>query len=144
VEAVELVIVTWGLYLVPFLLVGGPVWSFGRRRVQWNRWDFALVLLPFAVWFTLMMANDTGKSLSNLAEALYLGCMAPLSPIIRVVVGDKANQKTHGFGIVRWGMPRGNRFMGICARIAGMRRCTGLRQGQRHGQTGNIVSLCSP
>jgi hypothetical protein len=92
-EAIEIVIATWGLYLVPFLLVGGPVWFFGRRRVQWNRWDFALVLLPFAVWIALMMANHAGKSFANLGEAFCLGCVAPLAPIIRVAVGDRANHE---------------------------------------------------
>ena len=87
----------WLLYLVPFLLVGGPVWFFGRRRVRWNHWDFAIVLLPFAVWAVAIMVNGAGKSLANLVEALYLGCAAPLAPIIRVVVGERGNQKLVAF-----------------------------------------------
>jgi Na+/proline symporter len=68
--------------------------------VHWNRWDFALALLPFAVWILLMITNGTGKSLANLAEAMYLGCMAPLAPIVRVAVGDKANQRLMALGLL--------------------------------------------
>jgi drug/metabolite transporter (DMT)-like permease len=46
--AVELFLVTSLLYLVPVLPVAGAIWFFGRRRVQWNYWDFALALLPLA------------------------------------------------------------------------------------------------
>ncbi len=88
------------LYLVPLLIVGGPIWFLGRRRVQWNRWDFALVLLPFAVWDVAMLINETGKSLSNLVELLYLGCTASLAPVVRVVVGRHANQKFLAIGLL--------------------------------------------
>lgn len=89
------------LYLVPLLLVAGPVWFFGRRRVQWNRWDFAVLLLPSAVWAVSMMVNDSGKSLSNLAfEVPVLGCTAALVPIVRVVVGRHVNQKALAIGLL--------------------------------------------
>ncbi len=97
---IEFLLVTVPLYLVPLLLVGGPVWFFGRRRVQWSRWDLAVILLPFAVWAVLNMINDTGKSLSNLVEALWLGCFAALAPIVRVVVGGRVNQTLLALGLL--------------------------------------------
>jgi hypothetical protein len=100
VETANLFLVTWLLYLVPLLVVTVPVWFYGRRRVQWNRWDFAIILMPFAVWTALMIANDTGKSLSNLVEALYLGCIAPFAPISRMVVGERGNQKLVALGLL--------------------------------------------
>ena len=47
-----------------------------------------------------MMADSTGKSLANLGEACWLGCVAPLAPIIRVGLGKKANQKLIALGLL--------------------------------------------
>jgi len=92
--AVSLLIPIWLFHLVPLLIISGPVWFFGRRRVKWNGWDFAIVVLPFAVWGSLMIFNDTGKSLSNLVEGLIIGGVAPLAPIVRVAVGKRFNEKS--------------------------------------------------
>jgi hypothetical protein len=100
VEAVGIVLVTWGLYLLPFLLVAGVVWFFGQKRVKWNRWDFSVIVLPFAVWALAMMIPVRDKSLSNLVEAFWLGCAAPLSPVVRVMVGQKVNQNFLAIGLL--------------------------------------------
>jgi hypothetical protein len=90
----------WGLYLVPLLPVAGPIWFFGRRRVQWCRWDFAVTLMPYIVWMAAMFINARDKSLSNLVEAFYLGCATSLVPIIRVLVGQRLNQKVLSVGLL--------------------------------------------
>lgn len=97
VEMLGIMLVCWFLYLVPLIPVAAPTWFYGQKRVQWNRWDFALAALPFAIWAILMMVDATGKSLSNLVEAAYLGCIAIPVPIVRVVVGKKLNQKLLAF-----------------------------------------------
>ena len=99
-ETVEIVLVTWGLYLMPFLPVTGVAWFFGRKRLQWNRWDFALFVLPFAVWAAAMMVDGTGKSLANLGEAFWLGGAAALAPIARVVAGQKVKQNLLAMGLL--------------------------------------------
>jgi hypothetical protein len=109
-EAVWLSLVVWWLYLMPLLPVAALIWFFGRRRVQWCRWDFAVVLVPYIVWIVAMMFDDAGKSLSNLVEAFYLGCSASLAPIIRVIVGQRANQKWLAIGLL----------IGICLVAVGL------------------------
>jgi hypothetical protein len=100
VETVVIVLVTWGLYAIPFFPIAGTVWDFGRKRVQWNRWDFAVILFPSTVWAVAMMIDGTGKSLSNLVlEVPVLGCIAPIAPIVRVVVGRHANEKILAIGL---------------------------------------------
>ena len=99
-ETIEIVLVAWGLYLLPFLPVAAAIRFFGQKRVQWNRWDFSLIVLPFAVWTVAMMVPVRDKSLSNLVEAFCLGCAAPLSPIVRVVVGQKVNQERLAVGLL--------------------------------------------
>lgn len=96
-EFYMVIFVSWFFYLVPLIPVAAPVWFFGQKRVQWNGWDFALAALPFATWAILMMVDATEKSLSNLVEAAYLGCIAIPVPIVRVVVGKKLNQKILAF-----------------------------------------------
>jgi len=100
VETVSILSATWFLYLIPFIPIAAPVWFFGRRRVRWNRWDFALVLLPFAVWAVLIMNYDTGKSLANLAEAFWLGCAVPVAPVLRLAVGARVPQRLLALGLL--------------------------------------------
>jgi hypothetical protein len=99
-EVVWLLLVAWWLYLMPLVPVAALIWVFGRRRVQWCRWDFAVTLLPCIVWIAALMFNSTGKTLSNIGEAFYLGCSASLVPIIRVIVGQRANQKWLAIGLL--------------------------------------------
>ncbi len=98
--AVGFLIPIWLFHLVPLLIIAGPVWFFGRKRAKWSMWDFAIVAIPFAVWGVLMIANDSGKSLSNLVEGLIIGCVAPLAPIIRVLIAERQNQKVLAVGLL--------------------------------------------
>jgi hypothetical protein len=109
-EALTLCAVVWWIYLLPLIPVAGSVWYFGRRRVQWNGWDFAIVLLPVVVWIGATMVNSDYKTLANCAEALALGCMAPLAPIVRVIVGQRGSQRWLAIGLL----------MGVCVVAAGL------------------------
>jgi hypothetical protein len=100
IGVVGFLIPIWLFHLVPLLLISGPVWFFGRRRVKWNGWDFAIVVLPFAVWGALMIVHGTGKSLNNLIEGLIIGGVAPLAPIVRVAVGKRMNEKSVALGLL--------------------------------------------
>ena len=81
----------WIWYLVPMILVL-PMWYFGRYRVKWNIWDYSFLVVPYTVWFALMIYNDRGKTMSNLSEAIILGGIVLLAPIIRLIVSDKMDQ----------------------------------------------------
>jgi hypothetical protein len=96
-EPIGFLILIWFAHLIPLLVVSVPVWFFGRKRVKWNGWDFAIVVLPFAVWGALMLVSDLGKSVSN---GLIIGWILPIAPIIRVVVGERMNQKKMALGLL--------------------------------------------
>ena len=51
---IGILIQTWLMYLIPLILVGGPVWFFGRKKVAWNLWDFSVAVIPFWIWALLM------------------------------------------------------------------------------------------
>ncbi len=82
-----------GLYqLVPSLIVSLPIWICGRRRTTWLWSDYGTAVLPFVTWATLLIWDASNKSLANLGEALWLGCVVPVSAIIRVIAGKRANE----------------------------------------------------
>lgn len=83
----------WGSHAIPIAVVSVPVWFFGRHRVEWWWADFAVGVLPFALWATLMLHDGTGKSLANVVEGVWLGCVIPVSALVRLAVGRKGNRK---------------------------------------------------
>jgi len=99
-EGAGLFIVAWLIHLLPFLLIALPVWIFARKRVEWNKWDFSIVIIPFAVWAFLMLAHSNSKGLGNWLEGLLIGCIASLTPIIRVIIKNKINQIRFAQGLM--------------------------------------------
>jgi hypothetical protein len=91
--------VCWVVYLIPIALIAGPVFFFGRKRADWNGWDYAILALPIVVWF--VGAATVGQEKDGIeAESLILGCIAPLAPILRVAISRRVDQKVLAFGVV--------------------------------------------
>ena len=85
-------VIIMAVALVPFAVVGLPIWIFGQRRVSWTIWDFLVPVLPFLIWWGLAILNHFNKSLSNLIELFYIGLIILLSPIVRLIVGKRELQ----------------------------------------------------
>ena len=83
----------WLLHLYVAFPVSLPFWFFGRRRAQWFKWEPIILVVPFAVWVTLTLIDERGKSLANLGEDLWLGAAIPVSAMIRIAVGGRLNRK---------------------------------------------------
>jgi hypothetical protein len=81
--------ILWAFHLIPIVLIGVPLWYFGRHRVSWNIFDFLIIIVPFIVWFRTLMLP--AKGMGNLVEPLVLGCFLPLSPVTRVLMGQKVS-----------------------------------------------------
>ncbi len=82
----------WMLFLATSLPPCLVVWFLGRRRVQWNKLDFLILVLPYATWMILAVALNLSKSMANAAvEPLYLGLAVALAPIIRLVLSRSWN-----------------------------------------------------
>jgi hypothetical protein len=86
------IFVIYGLfYLASLLVVAIPAWSFGRKRVKWNLWDFAVVIFPFVAWWSTLCPT---KSNTNVfIESLMLGGIASVASVLRVVVSERINEK---------------------------------------------------
>jgi len=83
-------------FWIPFLILSLPVclavWFLGRRRVQWNKLDFLILLVPYLAYMILAIVVDLPKSLSNVAiELPCLGLAVNFAPIIRFVLPSKWN-----------------------------------------------------
>ncbi|WP_313929321.1 hypothetical protein [Pseudoxanthomonas sp.] len=66
------------LFGVPAVIGCFIVWLFARRRMRLTVSDGLLLIAPCACWFALTMIYDNGKTMSNLAELFYLGCLVPV------------------------------------------------------------------
>ncbi len=84
----------WFFHLIPLLIISLPIWIKGRTHVNWAKWDYGIIYIPFAVWAILMLIAGAGKTLSNLfVEGFIIGSIAPISPIIRMIVKNKINER---------------------------------------------------
>lgn len=84
----------WFVYLIPSLPICLAVWLLARKRVQWTKFDFAILVVPYLAWVALTAVGSLPKSLSNAAvELFYLGLGASAAPIIRFVLPKRWNGK---------------------------------------------------
>jgi len=94
-------LISWLSYLLPTIVLCLPIWILGRKRVKWLRWELiSILVLPFLVWFILVILNLKPKSLANLGELEYLGYLTPLGAILRVVIGRRGNSELVASGVV--------------------------------------------
>lgn len=83
----------WLFYLVPAGVLSLPLWIGGRRRARWLWWEFSILLLPFLVFVSLHVLQVRGGiGWSLLFGSFYLGCIAPVAALIRVIAGQRVNR----------------------------------------------------
>lgn len=83
-------LIIWAVHLIPTALVGVPLWYFARHRVSWDVFDFLIITVPFLLYLAAGLVLPRSKSFGNLVEIFLLACCLPLSPLTRVVVGQRA------------------------------------------------------
>ena len=84
----------WLVFLLMGIVVCGPVWFLGKRRIQWTWRDYIVLVLPLTLWIILIVINGAGKSLTNaVIEPFWLGCSVPIAPLTRLIIGKRVNQK---------------------------------------------------
>jgi len=76
--------------LVLASLASGPAWWNARRHGAWIAWDYASLVVPFALWLALVIVGfGPGKSLSNVVELFILAVVVPLLHSVRVFIVDR-------------------------------------------------------
>jgi len=94
-ETAKIAVLLWvwhlGFALVPSL----PVIWLGRRRVAWRRIELLVFVLPFAIWFGLMLSPISlgRKTLANLGEPLFFAITIPIAVLLRVVIGRRFSER---------------------------------------------------
>ena len=94
---------TWFFHAVPALIVCAPIWIFGRHRVLWSRIDYLIIVIPWAIWVLLFIFGPRPGSLSSaLVEAVTLGILTAIAPILRVSATqvNPSLLRYIGFGVV--------------------------------------------
>ncbi len=87
-----IILIGWLFYLVPLLIVAGPVWFFGRKRANWTIGDFSVVVFPYVArcvasfWYLQSVAGFV-------VGGVLMGCLASLIPVLRLIVGTRVNEK---------------------------------------------------
>lgn len=79
-------------YAMSAIVVCLPViwWS---RSLKWRWWELILPIVPFVLWFGLILVNGKGKTLSNgVIEPLLLGCAAGLPILFRAGANRSGRQ----------------------------------------------------
>jgi len=71
-----------------------PMWFFGRKRVQWTWLDFSVAWIPLAVWLALSWLGCIPKSTDNRVEAVFVGALTALCPMIRLIGKHWIAEKT--------------------------------------------------
>jgi hypothetical protein len=93
-EAWPVLMLLWLAFYLPASLAScSPAWWFGRKRVAWSLGDSLVLVVPFLVWASLLVIDDTGKSWGNLWEAVLVGLAAPLAPILRIAAGNRIDRR---------------------------------------------------
>ena len=89
--------VTLFLYSCFAMPVFGVIWLISRKRARWSFVELLLLVLPWAVWFVLMMSPlqqlNAGKSLANINEPVFFGPIAGLLPLPKVVLGHRTSYR---------------------------------------------------
>lgn len=86
--------------LVPYLVLGLPILYFGRRLVCWTVYDYLVPLLPFVIWWGLVLTESRSKSLANLEEIFILGLILLLSPVSRLIIGKRVHAVALSAGLL--------------------------------------------
>ena len=76
-------------YIIPAIIIAGPIWFFARARVQWFCWEYLILLIPFIIWGFLALTNLRNKSLANAgAESIIIGILAGILQIFPVIMPE--------------------------------------------------------
>jgi hypothetical protein len=96
-NVIGLIFPMWVLHVVLTLLLASPVLLLGRRRAHWERRDLLALILPFAVWLTLMFSPLAhGKTFANaLNEGLWMSAAIVVAALVRVWMSNLPHRRRY-------------------------------------------------
>jgi hypothetical protein len=96
-STIPFILIAWVIHAVVAVVVVSPIVFLARKRVHWQPWELLAVVIPFIVWFGLMLSDlSTGfKSLSNLViEPGILALTLALGALARIAMSPSIPEKT--------------------------------------------------
>ncbi|MCP4327265.1 MAG: hypothetical protein GY791_02355 [Alphaproteobacteria bacterium] len=88
------VALTWVMYFAPVCVFGGIALLVGWKRVKLLATDYAIVVVPYGVWLCLLLYDDSGKTIANLIESLFLGAAAAFLVLIRIIIAASPSERS--------------------------------------------------
>jgi len=89
-EYLQLVFSTFALYLTGSIFPIGYFLYRAYRRRPCSKLEYAVLILPFIVWWSGMLTNNSSKSLANLGgEPLIIGGMISALYFTRAVLSER-------------------------------------------------------
>jgi hypothetical protein len=82
------------LYAGPASVLCALVWFLGRKKVEWYKWEYLILIAPWILYLVSLKINSTPtENAGYLFYPFIFGFAAPFVPIMRIVLGQKINQK---------------------------------------------------
>lgn len=101
----------WLFHVGVSAVIVSPVVLLTRKRVHWHAWELLALVLPFSLWMTLMIRNDSAKTLSNLVvEPCILSVVLAVGALARAALSRSLSERSAIVGIVA----------GVCLIAAGI------------------------
>ena len=94
---IPFILITWLIHAGVAVVVISPVVFLTRKRVHWHTWELLAVVVPFGIWWILMLSDlSTGiKTLSNMViEPGILALTLALGALARVAMSASIPEKT--------------------------------------------------
>lgn len=90
-ESAQVIALLWLAHAFPAAALAAPLVILGRKRVRWQAWEVAALVLPFAVWSLLMLSELAAgrKTLGNLHEAFAISLAVPLAAALRIALSRR-------------------------------------------------------
>ena len=84
------------IYLAPSFITCSLIWFLGRKKVQWFKWEYSILIAPWILYIISLGINysSTQNAVGYFFYPFFFGLATPLGPLIRVLLGQRVNQKT--------------------------------------------------
>jgi hypothetical protein len=95
-EVLGLYLWLWLLHAVFGAILSLPIIYFGRKRINFHRWELLIFIIPFSAWAILMSTDlSLGKSLANLGEPFYFVWSIPFATLMIGIGPPLAGRPSH-------------------------------------------------
>lgn len=92
------IIFSWyPIFLIPAIIGSGIFYGIMKNNITINKYHVLSFVFPWLIWVCLMGFYGTGKSLSNIIEAIILGCIVSFLVLTEGIISVLLKKKLVNF-----------------------------------------------